>query len=164
MRCLNAGMGLVEALVAMLVLSIGMSGIGLMFVHSLQGSRSALLRSQAVTLVGDMADRIRANAAARGAYDSAAYAGGPSARGCAPDGISGSGNNCSATELAEDDLARWKSAVQTELPAATTGSLAADVQYLATLPESFRITVSWREPNEPAPFSYQTNVFVQASR
>jgi type IV pilus assembly protein PilV len=160
-RFLNVGMGLVEALVAMLVLSIGMLGVAQLFVHSLRSSRSALLRTQAVNLVSDMAGRIRANAGARTAYDFARYAGAPAEHGCAPNAMAGSGSNCSGPQLAEDDLARWQSAVQLALPAAPAGTSAADVQYLAGAPEHYRITVAWQEPGEWRAFSHRAEIFTQ---
>ena len=42
------GFSLVEAMVAMVVLSIGMLGIAALYVESLRSGTSALLRSQAV--------------------------------------------------------------------------------------------------------------------
>ena len=119
------GVSLVEALVALLVLSIGMLGIAGLFVESVRNSRSALLRSQAVNLVADMADRIRANA------------GDPATQGCAPSS-GDTGNNCSPAERAQDDLA----------PVA------------AGSPERYQITVAWREPGEPEPYSYRSDVLI----
>ncbi len=60
---------MVEALVALVVLSVGMLGIAGLYVSSLRAERTAQLRTQAVTLVNDMIDRIRANAQARVGYD-----------------------------------------------------------------------------------------------
>jgi|GEM_PF-575191 len=157
------GMSLVEVLVALLIFSIGMLGAAMLFVESLRSSRSALLRTQAVNLVSDMADRIRANAAARGAYNFAAYAGGPAEHGCAPSFVPGSGNNCSVAQLAEDDLTRWLTAVQAILPAAPAGTRAADVEYLAGKPERYRVRVAWQEPSEPQPLSAECEVLAQAA-
>jgi type IV pilus assembly protein PilV len=162
MRAMNAGVGLIEALIAMLVLSIGILGVAPVFVHSLRGSRSAILRTQAVNLAADMADRIRANPGGCAAYDLAGYgAGGPAEHGCASDAAAGSGNNCNSAQLAEDDLARWQSAVESALPAALAGTSAAVVQYVAGVPDHYRISVAWQEPGEPLPFAYQTEIFAQ---
>lgn len=68
----QAGVSLVESLVALLVLSIGLLGIAGLFVDNVKNSRTALLRTQAINLVTDMADRIRANSSAQAAYDIAA--------------------------------------------------------------------------------------------
>jgi len=51
----------VEVLVALIVLSIGMLGIAALYLEGLRATRDALVRTQAVALTADMADRIRAN-------------------------------------------------------------------------------------------------------
>jgi len=156
------GMGLIEALIAMLVLAIGLVGIAPVFMHSLRGSRSAMLRTQAVNLVSDMGNRIRANPGGCAAYDSAGYgAGGPAKHGCAPDAAAGSGNNCNGAQLAEDDLARWQNAVETAMPAAPDGTPPVAVQYFAGEPDHYRISVAWQEPGERLPLSYQTEIFAR---
>jgi len=162
-RLRQTGFSLVESLVALLVLSIGLLGIAGLFVESVRNSRTALLRTQAINLVGDMADRIRANATARAAYDIDNYGGEPSERNCAP-GPDDAGGNCSMTALAEDDLARWVAAVRTALPALGNEPPRADVQYFPPgapgAPERFLITVSWLEPGEEEPFSYRSDVLI----
>ena len=65
---LARGFTLVELLIALLVLSIGMLGIAALFAESLQAGRSAQLRTQAVSIAADLADRIRANHVSAGAY------------------------------------------------------------------------------------------------
>ena len=56
-----AGISMVEALVALVIISVGMLGIAGLYLCSLQAGRSANLRMQAVNLTTDLADRIRAN-------------------------------------------------------------------------------------------------------
>ncbi len=159
----QSGFSLVEALVALLVLSIGLLGIAGLFVESVRNSRTALLRTQVINLVGDMADRIRANATARAAYDIASYGGEPAARDCAPT-PGGDGANCSMAALAEDDLASWVAAVRTALPALGDAPPQAQVQYFPPgvpgAPERYLITVSWLEPGEDQPFSYRSDVLI----
>lgn len=166
-RSPQRGLSLVEALVALLVLSIGLLGIAGLFVESVRNSRSALLRSQAVNLVADMGDRIRANAVAGDAYDSGAYPGGPETRGCAPD-RDDAGGSCSAAELAEDDLARWAQAVRDALPTLGEAAPSALVDYeppdAAGEPERYAVSVSWREPGEAEPLSYRTEVLIMPRR
>lgn len=157
------GMSLVEALVALLVLSIGMLGIAGLFVESVRSSRTALLRTQAINLVSDMADRIRANATAGVAYDIDTYGGAPAIRNCAPDPTD-VGGNCTVVNLAEDDLARWITQVNLMLPAFNGNAPQAAVQRTAPVnaggPERYQITVSWQEPGEAAPFTYATDVVI----
>ncbi len=157
------GLSLVEALVALLVLSIGLLGIAGLFVESVRSSRSALLRTQAVNLVSDMGDRIRANAVAGDAYDSRSYQAGPERQGCAPD-LDDEGRGCSPAELAQDDLARWTLAVRDALPTLGDATPEATVEYIAPgqagEPERYAVTVRWREPGETLPMSYRTEVMI----
>ncbi len=84
MKWLQRGVTMVEALVALVVLSIGLLGIAGLFVESLRNSRTALFRTHAANLAGDIADRIRANGNGRDAYDTTPYAGAPALHACAP--------------------------------------------------------------------------------
>lgn len=65
------GVGLIEVLIAVLVLSIGLLGIAGLQARALKNNQSAFERSQAVTLTYFMLDAMRANidAARAGSYD-----------------------------------------------------------------------------------------------
>ena len=157
------GMTLVESLVALVVLSVGMLGIAGLMLTGISSNRSALYRTQAVNLASDMAERIRANANARIAYDSLAYDGAPDLQDCAPT-ANDAGSNCTVAQLAEDDLARWIVSIRTALPAFRGEPAQGDVQVIAAgfagQPDTYRINVSWQEPREQTPFNYQTDLII----
>lgn len=156
------GITLVESLVALLVLSVGMLGIAALFVSSVRYNRTALLRTQAVNLVSDMSDRIRANATAGAAYDLASYGAAPATGNCAPSEGAG-GANCTIAQLAQDDLARWLVAVQAAMPPTGDAEPAALVEYTPGAgggPDRYTVQVRWQEPGEGAPFSYRGDVLV----
>ena len=88
------GFSLVEVLVALVVLSIGMLSVATLYVRGLQFSQTALVRSGAVQLAADMADRIRANSTA-----TVAYAGGGANNNCIEGGI-----DCTPVQLAANDI------------------------------------------------------------
>lgn len=69
--CRQAGVGLVEVLVAVVVLSIGLLGIAGMQLASLRNNHSAWLRSEATVRAYDIMERMRANRdqALAGGYD-----------------------------------------------------------------------------------------------
>lgn len=151
MQLKQRGVTMVEALVALVVLSIGLLGIAGLFVESLRNSRTALLRTHAVNLAGDIADRILANSSAGVAYDTASYAAAPVTHNCAPTAALG-GNNCSIAELAEDDLARWQAAVSLALPPPLVPADAAVVEFIRAAPgrpDRYRISIAWQEPGAP---------------
>ncbi len=70
LRSLQRGLGLIEVLLAVVILSIGLLGLASLQGNSLKFSHSAYLRTQATQLAYDIADRMRANrqAALVGSY------------------------------------------------------------------------------------------------
>lgn len=144
----QSGITMIEALVALVILSVGMLGIAGLYVSGVKAGRSALLRTQAVNLASDMADRIRANRRATDAYDMETYGGEPEDQGCINDA-------CTADELAEDDLFRWKAAVEATLPGRPLPEV--DVELLAEDPletDRYLVTVSWHEAGEENASTY----------
>lgn len=94
------GMTLVEALVALLVLCIGLLGVAGMQMQALRANHGAYLRSQATMLAQDIADRMRANRteAVLGAYDVDV------------------GEVPTGTALSDFDVAAWKQSLADVLP------------------------------------------------
>jgi type IV pilus assembly protein PilV len=137
----SAGFSLVEALVALVVLSIGMLGIAALYVESLRSGRTAVLRTQAVMLAGDMADRIRANRSGRDAYEGAVTAVDTNNNNCK---AGGTGTGCAADELARHDKAVWLGALNVALPGGT-GTIDFDA---GSNPPTYTITVTWTEQGQ----------------
>ena len=139
------GFSIVEAMVALLVLSVGMLGIAGLYVTTLRASGSALYRSHAINFAADMADRIRANPTA-----GAAYANAGANNNCAQ------GATCTPAQLAVDDVFRWQQQVATILPDDGDAGLPQTqvVVVGAASPRTYQITVRWAEPTEPQPLSY----------
>lgn len=141
----QTGFSLVEALVALLVLSIGMLGIAALYVESLRSGRTALLRTQAVTLASDMADRIRANRQGRTEYGTTVTSADTNTA-CAPGGA-----GCTTAQLAHHDKAIWLGAIEAALPGAS-GTIAVDD---TTTPVTYTVTVSWAEAGQIDLNTYQ---------
>lgn len=138
------GFTLVEVLIAMVIMSVGMLGIAGLYLQTLQAGRTSQFRTQAVTLAGDVADRIRANRTAGITYLGA-----------------GANNNCDTglvdcdrDEMAQHDIFLWTNQAQQTLPAGNV-VIALDQ---ATLPWTYTITVNWNEPGLQAAPSYTIQV------
>lgn len=147
------GFSLVEALVALVVMSIGLLGIAALYVESLRSGTSALLRSQAVALASDMADRIRANPTAAGAYDKAVDATGAVVANCE------NATGCTPAEMASTDIARWYQLVDDRGDNPAQGRLAlpggrGTVVSVAGPPRVYTITVSWLESGQTTASTY----------
>ena len=160
------GFSLVEALVAVVIVSIGLLGVGELIVLSLREGAAALWRTQAVNLVSDMLERIRANPDGGGAYECSGYPQGPAERGCAPSGVPA--QRCTARELAEDDLARWQGLARQSLPLEDSGKCPANVTYLAASgdaePAKYQVDVSWRQPGHAAVLKLSGVLLVSAGK
>ncbi len=132
------GFSLVEVLIALIIMSVGMLGIAGLYVQSMQAGRTSMLRHHAVTLAGDVADRIRANPTAGAAYTAA----------------SGSDNNCVAqstncnvAQMAANDIFVWQAQAAGFLPVFADGSQQVQITHdAATNPPTFTIVVQWDEP------------------
>jgi type IV pilus assembly protein PilV len=138
------GFSLVEVMVALVVLSVGMIGLAALHGQSLSAGRTALFRSIAINLSADMADRIRVNRLAQGAY-----AGGAANNNCDPAG--GGGVDCLPAQMAAHDLFMWNQAVQQLLPNGQGQVLFNN----GTNPPTYTINVSWDQVGEPAPLLHQ---------
>ncbi len=147
----NTGFTLVEAMVALVVLAVGMLGIAGLYIEGLRSGQSSVARTHAVNLAGDMADRIRANPTATVAY--AGTGPGTNVNQC----VNGP-NDCTAAQLAVDDWFWWNLDVQNRLP------LGANASIVVTLPTAFTtnyaITLNWPETGQTAPSTY-TLAFTQ---
>jgi len=145
---IQSGFTMVEVLVALVVLVIGLLGIAALLLRSLQDGRSAIFRTQAVTLAADLADRIRANRTGQAAYATlfadavVAVPACDTTAGCAP------------AELAATDLSTWKATLALLLPNGQ-GQVAVTPPVGAGEPFSYVVTVQWAEVAEAVPVTFQ---------
>jgi type IV pilus assembly protein PilV len=119
MKRLTAGFTLVEAMISVLILSMGLLGVAALQTRSLSSSFTASQRSQAVLAATDMADRMRGNRLANDLTQAANYANiAPSDNSCRERhyGHLHVVVSCTATELAADDLFDWRAQVAALLP------------------------------------------------
>jgi len=116
------GFSLIEVMVALIVLSIGLLGLGLLQIKSMKFNTSAYLRSQSTLLANDLIERIRANPT--GNYSLTAQ------------NINCSGG-CIVDDVARLDLFTWENSVSSSLASASTT--------VATNASVHTITINWIE-------------------
>jgi type IV pilus assembly protein PilV len=138
----QTGFSLIEAMVSLVVVSVGMIGIAALYGQGLGAGRTALYRTQAVNLAADMADRIRVNRLGGANY------GGPAANNnCDPPG----GVSCTPAQMAAHDLFVWTALVQNQLPNGV-----GTVRVAGTSPPTYTINVGWQETGPgPGAANYQ---------
>jgi type IV pilus assembly protein PilV len=126
------GFSLVEVLIALVIMSVGMLGIAGLYVQSMQAGRTSMLRHHAVTLAGDVADRIRANPRAGMAYE-----------GAGEDGSCVSGVvYCDEVSMAGHDILLWRQQAAGTLPDGDVAITFDD----SGIPPVYTIDVTWSEP------------------
>ena len=134
------GIVLLEALVALGVLAFGVLGLLWMHQQALIQQRQQLMRSVAMGIADDLAERIRLNA-----QQTAIYA---KAWGGTNNGITQTAPDCIATACTRQDLAAWDlQQLQLSLQSQLTEGDAA-VFALAAAPYWWGIVIAWRDTNE----------------
>ncbi len=141
------GFSLVEVLVALVVLAVGMLGVASLFATSMHAGSGAIARMQAVSLAGDIADRIRANRRAGATYQGAG----------ANNRCIGVGSaSCTPVQMAANDIFVWKQQLAQAFPGGTaTGT----VTFVAGTPDTYTVAVSWTEKDGTQKYTtqFQTN-------
>ena len=130
----HRGFSLIEVLIALIIMSVGMLGIAGLYVQSMQAGRTSMFRHHAVTLAGDVADRIRANPRA-----GIAYMGGPANNNCVAQGT-----DCDQGEMAANDIFLWDEQARETLPNGTVTI----VYNAGTVPPEYTITIAWDEAGD----------------
>lgn len=107
------GVALLEALIAILLLSMCALAYAALQLRGLSNNASAMWRTQAVQLTQEMSDRMRGNQAgvAAGAYSSL----------LSPQGVPACGSNssCTPAQTATLDYAQWSSTIASVMPGGT---------------------------------------------
>ena len=141
----SRGFSLVEVLIALIIISVGMLGIAGLYVQSMQAGRTSMFRHNAVILVGDVADRIRANPTAGATYTAI----GGADNNCVTQGV-----NCSAPEMANHDILLWTAQAAETLPNGTV-TVVFDG---AVTPPTYDITANWTEAGDNLSYGVQIPV------
>lgn len=139
----QAGLALVEALVAMLVLSVGVGALAWTQARQLAEGRNTVARATAMLLAQDLGNRMLFNrdAAAHGHYR-LNWGERPAATAC-PDA-------CSGAMLAQADLSAWREALAQSLPAGD-----AHVFSAGAATRRIGVAISWNLGNATDP-TWQT--------
>jgi type IV pilus assembly protein PilV len=141
------GFGLIEALVAMAVLSIGLVGLARLQTAGLRASHTATLRMVAVEKAIEIVERMRANplgvvdAAGNSSYDLPAGSATVDA-GCA-DTAAAAAAICTPAQIAAHDYRVWTTDLTRAFPNMSPSG-AIDVR-TDTTPPTVTVTVNWTE-------------------
>ena len=156
------GFTLIEALVAFLILSIGMLGIASLQTVSLRAGSTAALRSVAVIKAGEIMERMRSNPTALDSY--AATASSTGADNNCSDSGGGSVAECSPSEMAEDDIYNWLNDLKAAIPGDgnTNAVISITPVGAGSSLSQVDVTISWSE-RSPGSQSASTQTYSMSS-
>ncbi len=138
------GFSLIEVLIALIIMSVGMLGIASLYVQSMQAGRTSLFRHNAVTLAGDVADRMRANPTGANAYTGAG----------ANNNCIDQGTNCSNVQMAAQDILGWSQQAVDTLP---NGAVVITFDN-TVIPPVYTIAITWDEPGQTQNYTISTPI------
>jgi len=129
----SSGFTLLEVLIALLILSVGLLGLASLQTRGLALGHNAYLRSQAVLLTRDMAERIRVNSnyvltteASSATEYTIDYDQTPTNTDC-------SAASCTPIQLAQYDIDQWLTSLRNILPAGDGQISKTGVDYVITV-------------------------------
>jgi len=132
----HRGFALVEALVALVVLSIALAGGAALLVQAVRYERAAGERSRGLRHVVSLADSLRALQRADGGPLQAVT--GPGS----PPGCAAFPRDCALESEAAQLISDWRAATVGDMPSGA----AAEVNWLDAPPSSYSVSVSWPAP------------------
>jgi len=158
-----SGVGMVEVLVALVVIGVGMLGIASLYVTTLQAKTTAQSRMKAINFAYDIADRIRANRAA-GDSTGSSYTLASNATLSVPatncvETSSTAATICTPAQMAASDLYLWDKLVSDSVKGLS--SVQRSISFTvptATAPGVYTINLQWTEPNTTSTQSYSLEV------
>ncbi len=151
---IQKGQTFIEALIALVIMSIGILGIAGMQVLSLQQNRAALFRAEATQLANDLMDRLRVNT---GIIYTALMDADPTSA------ISCNVNSCTPVQMAAFDIAQWKCSINSVDTAGVTfttcdvnnynitGSLPLGAGSVALVAGVVEVTIQWSDDRIEVP-------------
>jgi type IV pilus assembly protein PilV len=154
------GTGMVEVMVAAIIIGIGLLGIAALQASSMQASSGAAIRAKAADFAISIADRVRANLTADNCYCT------PIA--CVENGqpLSSCSDNASSRTMAANDIATILAAVAIELPQGGMTISCNDKDATSAVPDNdpctkgstMLVTISWSTQRDVGGFGTTDNI------
>ena len=135
------GIALIEALIAILIIALGILGVMGVQMRTLSDTQTGVRRAQAIRLIEDFSERLKVNPNAMHNIDkfASSWTDKPSAtKNCAS-------VSCSNTELASFELAQWKTSVSQLLPGGNATIFVSEAKPTPDNRRELGVMISWRE-------------------
>lgn len=148
------GISLIESLVAIVVMALGIMGILGVQMRTLSDTSTSVRRAQAVRLIEDLGERMKANPSALANLNTyvSNFAAVPSVGSCA--------TGCNPAQLAAYDLAVWKRTVRENLPLGKASIFVppAESGVPAGQGRQLGVMIAWRENERENTTAYKDDI------
>ena len=148
------GITLIESMVALVIAALGILGILGVQMRTLSDTSTTVRRAQAIRLIEDLGERMRANPNAMVNLNNyvSNFATNPAVGSCA--------SGCDHTALAAYDLAVWKQAVRNSLPLGQAEIFIppAEAGVAAAQRRQLGIMIAWRENERDTTAAYKDDI------
>jgi len=153
-RARQRGITLIESMVALVVAALGVLGIVGVQMRTLADTQTSVRRAQAIRLIEDLSERMRANPNALDVIDSyrTAFADQPAQVDCAA--------GCTRTQLASHDVAAWKLTLRNTLPLGEASIFYAKGEGAGSNPNrrQLGVMIAWRENERDSSAAYKDDI------
>ena len=136
----QSGFSMIEILVTLVIVATALLGTAGLQIYAMRVNQGGHLRTQAVFLASDIAERMEAN---KTAAISGSYVLANTTSASALNSVCSSGA-CTSAELAAYDLNQWGQAIVTLLPQATSWAI---TQTVTGNPSTYDIVIRWTDRN-----------------
>lgn len=137
------GITLLESMIAIVLVALGVLGILGVQLRTLADTQTSVRRAQAIRLIEDLSERMKANPSALATGVMQDYAVGWEAVGGSPPNCATAA--CTPTELAQWDIAQWKATVASTLPLGNASVFTVAAGAIDNTRAQMAVMVSWRE-------------------
>jgi type IV pilus assembly protein PilV len=156
---MQSGFSLIEALVSIVILALGILGILGVQMRTLADTQTGVRRAQAIRLIENLSERIKVNPNPLSPAVFTTYRVSTPGPMAAPPACT---TACTPTQLAQHDIATWKSQVINTLPAGDAVVFFADDETDANNRRQLGVMISWQQKEKETSATY-TAPFVTAS-
>lgn len=141
-RSVQAGVSLIEVLIAIVIASIGLLALAGVNASSIRYAKMSQYRGTATMLANDIAERMRANSLGFASYGLSSDFSAQASTPAAPSPLCNSygGVICTATQVAAIDLQSWRVRLRSQLPEGSAYITILNAQVAADL------WIVWRDP------------------
>lgn len=148
----QSGFSMLEILITLVVVATALLGTAGLQLYAMKVGKNSEMRTHAILLASDLAERMEANkpAAILALYAASSAAAVSSVMDC-------SASACNSDNLAEFDLSEWEAAVQNTLPQSNWNVIATVSGTPPTVVASYDIRIGWADRDKSSvPFYYTT--------